>query len=382
MRWVPSIVAGIAVAALSVTAPAIAQTPSQVDEYFREQKKGIDAIGASKHADGLAAFERCLKLLPNDATSAYNLGCVHSLKGELDAAIEWLGKAADWDFGALADDELQLFETKDTDLANVRKDPRFAPIVERVKSRRKAVADYVATPEIYVPTALANAPSVPLLVVLHDAGQTKTTALAKGPWKRLADELGFALLVPSARCMIGSEPAAGMRWFHYWFAYGDKPWIFEKSVSDAVAEFRKGHKVDSARTFIVGEGQGGMVAFSVAAASPGTYKGVVVWGSTIFGGSSFAAKARSAAKAGMKAKLLVPDTHCFSPVVDAEQIDSEVTAIEKLFVQWAMTGGVERFQRKSDDPDQEFTLVKAALQGFLPPSPPVLPGPVKDGAGE
>jgi hypothetical protein len=67
-------------------------------------------------------------------------------------------------------------------------------------------------------------------------------------------------------------------------------------------------------------------------------------------------------------------------MIDPEQFDAEVTAIEKLFVQWAMTGGVERFQRKSDDPDQEFTLIKAALQGFLPPAPapPEPPAPVEE----
>src|SRR5262245_49759782 len=188
-------------------APAGAQTPAVFDEYIRTQRKGEEAIKAKKYDDGLAAFKKCLELVPNDLGSAYDLACVHSLKGELDPAIEWLGKSVDWGYGALSSEDVTHLETKDTDLENVRKDARFAAIVEKLKARRKAIADFTAKPELYLPAKLKDAPSVGLLIVLHDAGQTKATALEKGPWKKIADDLGLAVVFPSAPCMVGSEPA-------------------------------------------------------------------------------------------------------------------------------------------------------------------------------
>jgi predicted esterase len=364
MRWLTALVA-ITVLALFAP-PGFAQLPAQVDDYVKTQKKGIDAITAKKFDDGIAAFNHCLELVPDDGTSAYNLACVHSLKSEADPAFEWLGKAVDWGFAAQSSDEVASLETKDKDLESVRKDPRFAPLVERLKARRKAVADFVAKPEIYVPEKLKDAPLVPLLVVLHDAGQTKATALEKGPWKRLADELGIALVVPSAPCLVGSDPAAGMRWFDHWFDYAGQPWVYEKNISVAVDLFKKSRKVDPAQLFIVGEGQGGMVAFNVAIGAPGTYKGVVVCGSTILGNQATAARAKTAANAGLNVRLLVPDTLIYSPNVDPKQVDAEFTAVEKRFKEWEMICGVVRFQRKSDEQDQVAELLEGALKHLLP----------------
>ena len=252
MRW---LTASLAIAGLALFAVlAFSQVKEQVEEYAKSQKKGIDAITAKKYDDGVAAFNRCLEIVPDDATTAYNLACVHSLKSEADAALEWLGKAVDWGFAAQSSDEVASIETKDKDLDNVRKDPRFAALVERLKARRKAVADFVAKPEIYVPEKLKDAPAVPLLVVLHDAGQTRTTALEKGPWKRIADELGTAVVIPSAPCLVGSDPAAGMRWFDHWFEYAGQPWVYEKEISVTVDLVKKSHKIDPAKMFIVGEG--------------------------------------------------------------------------------------------------------------------------------
>jgi predicted esterase len=367
--------AGLVVAAfaLLVHAPAaLAQEPAKVDEYFKAQKKGVDAIQAAKYEDGIAAFQRCLELVPKDATTAYNLACIHSLKKELDPAFEWLGKAVAWNFALIGDDELALLETKDADLANLRADPRFAPLVEKLKARRKASLESLKKPLTYVPESLKGAASLPLLVVLHDAGATKEAALEKGPWKRLADELGYALLFPSARCLVGDDPSAGVRWFDQWFAWADKTWTYEKGISDAIDLFQKEHAIDAAKTYVVGEGQGGAVAFSVALTSPGRYKGVISLDSTILAGTTFTAKARTAAGLGLKAKLLLPDAGCSSPVLGSDAADAiakEIAALEKAIAQVGLAPGIERYARKADDPEQRFGLIKAALEGFAPPAP-------------
>ena len=360
-------------------APAFAQTPAVVDEFVKSLKKGEDAIVAKKYDDGLAAFKKCLELVPNDLASAYDLACVHSLKGELDPAIEWLGKSVDWGYGALSSEDVTHLETKDTDLENVRKDERFAALVEKLKARRKVVADFSAKPEVYVPAKLKDAPSVGLVVVLHDAGQTKTAALEKGPWKRIADDLGLAVVIPSAPCMVGSEPAAGMRWFNTWFEFAARPFLFERNVSAAVDQFKKEHKVDPARTFLVGEGQGGMVAFDVAIAAPGSFKGVVVVASTLIANSGTAARAKTAGRASLPVKVLAPDSQVYAPNVDPKEVAAEFGAIEKRFKEWDLPGHLVRFQRENDEPDQVLTLIEAALKDFLPDEEPA---GKKEGSGE
>jgi tetratricopeptide (TPR) repeat protein len=61
----------------------------------------------------------------------YNLACLYSLKNEIDAAIGALEKA----FAAGYNDF--QWAGKDGDLANVRKDPRFRPLVEKFEAPKK-----------------------------------------------------------------------------------------------------------------------------------------------------------------------------------------------------------------------------------------------------
>lgn len=371
--------AALALVVSFVAVPAFAQTPAVVEEYVKTQRKVGAALSGKKYDEGEAGLKHCLELVPDDVGCAYDLGCIHSLKGELDPAFEWLGKSVDWGFGLLSGDDVTHFETKDEDLANVRKDPRFAALVERMKARRKAAADFAAKPEVYVPAKLKDAPSVGLLLVLHDAGQTKAGALEKGPWKKIADELGLALVIPSAPLPVAGEPAKGMRWFATWFQFAKEPFVYEKSVSAAVDLFKKEHKVDPARVFLVGEGQGGMVAFDVAIGASGTWKGVVVVGSTLVDNAPTTAHAKSAGRASLPARILVPEGPIHCPNVDPKAVPAEFTALEKRFKEWDLPGRVIRFKPDSDEPDQVASLIVAALKDFIPDEEPA-PG-AKEGDG-
>ncbi|MFO1031482.1 MAG: tetratricopeptide repeat protein [Planctomycetota bacterium] len=69
-------------------------------------------------------------------TSSYNVACVHARRGRVDEAFQWLDKAVELGFG---DTELLA---KDTDLASLRKDPRFAAL-QKVVTSKAAVATQV-----------------------------------------------------------------------------------------------------------------------------------------------------------------------------------------------------------------------------------------------
>jgi predicted esterase len=245
--------------------------------------------------------------VPEDPNSAYNIACGHAKMGNADQAFEWLGKAADWGFGNSDSQNVPNvdFARQDPDLESLRADPRFEEVVGRMAAMRKALADYVATPEIYVPAALANAESMPLLVLLHGAGKTKQSVLTE-QWKSIADELGTAIVAPSGKIPAGVKPEDGMVWIDNGRAYEQSYWTYEKPVDEAVKKFRAQHTIDPARLFLAGEEQGGFVAFNIAIAAPGLYKGVVVVDSP-FNATLARPKAANAAKMGFKARFVITD---------------------------------------------------------------------------
>jgi len=68
-------------------------------------------------------YLKALDIEPNEYIALYNLACVYSLQKKIDRAIEWLQRAIDAgynDFGWME---------KDTDLDNLRDDPRYKEII-------------------------------------------------------------------------------------------------------------------------------------------------------------------------------------------------------------------------------------------------------------
>ena len=262
---------------LSTLGVALAQDGGQ--DFDRAFQEGINALQQGRLDDGIKAFHTCLELQPEHSASAYNIACGYSLKQEKDPAFEWLTKAADWGFGDIGEN-IALAE-RDPDLANVRTDPRYPEFIEGMRERkrdldefRESLESYWSKPDVYIPEAIAESEAMPLLVVLHDRGGRKEDVI-KGRWKRIADELGTALLAPSGKYALSRKPQAGMSWFDTLEGYSERYWTFERTVSRAVNAFKKEHPLDKQRIFLAGEGQGAMVAFNVGITGPGLYTGVL-----------------------------------------------------------------------------------------------------------
>jgi len=288
---------------------ALARAQEWVAEYTKEFNAGIENLRAGKHDEGIANFKKCMELNPApDNSAAYNIGCGHALKGEKDAAFEWLDKAATWGFGnsdGLTGTSNVEHAKEDTDLASLHGDPRFDAFIAKMAKFRAELEAYASVPEVYVPAAIKDLPEKPLLVVLHDVGSTKSDVRER--WKTIADELGTALLAPSGKFPMGETPAKGMSWFDDANRYTQSYWTYERTVHDAVTAFRKEHQLAKDRVFLVGEGQGGMVAFNVAIASAGLYKGALVINGGIHAELA-QKKAANAGKLGFRARFVVqPD---------------------------------------------------------------------------
>lgn len=118
------------------------------DENWTVAERNLKIVVKDKHATGrdwfmyglsihyqhqyqksIEIFRRAEKLGYFPALSEYNIACGESRLGNSDAAIDSLGKAVDLGFNSYD------WMKKDPDLDPVRDDPRFEPILTRVKNQ-------------------------------------------------------------------------------------------------------------------------------------------------------------------------------------------------------------------------------------------------------
>ncbi len=85
--------------------------------------------GNRMYRKGLHVDQRLAQLKQDDPIVQYNLACSYSLLNQADKAIEVLKKAIELGYSDV--DHM----TKDTDLDNLRSDPRYVEIVDRIRCR-------------------------------------------------------------------------------------------------------------------------------------------------------------------------------------------------------------------------------------------------------
>jgi len=362
---------------LFVVLSPFASAQGEVDRSALNDK-ALAALRAKNYDEAVGCFEKILAADPTDAGTAYNMACAYSLKGDIEKGFEWLGKSVDLGWGTgvgnLVDNKKQMTHAEmtrnDPDLDNLRKDPRFEKLIERMEQtseRRKAALkkaeEYAAAAAIHIPEKAAGLKEMPLLVVLHGAGSTKDQVV-QGRWKSIADELGFALVAPSGKFPTGEDPAKGMTWFENVGEYKLKPFLVERAVNDAVSAFQKEHPLDKTRVAVAGEGIGGVVAMNVAINGPGLYKGAVTVDSP-FRADIYSAKAPNAAKMGLKVALLLDPAKLGK--------DADVAGINKVLQTWGLKGEAKACSAGAEGPEAK-KLVVEAIQAVLAPSAAVPAG--------
>jgi predicted esterase len=381
----PRLARPIALLLLVLVAPAFAQVK---EDYNALNAKAVEALKAKKFDDGIAVLNHMLEVYPKDKGTAYNLACAHSLKGDVDKAFEWMDKGIDWGWGPgrglLVDNaehrlsEIDMVKT-DPDLANLRKDARYAKVLDRMAksldaraAQMRKGAAYAANFAVYVPDSLDGSTAMPLLVVLHDAGTTKDDVV-KGRWRGIADELGFALLAPSGIVPLGDDPAKGMEWYEYRDDYVQSPGPWEKSVSEALTEFQKAQTIDPARTVIVGEGQGGLVAMNVAIGAVTVYRGAVALNATI-APELLEIRGPLAARMGLRLTILEDATRMAHAPEVTDGLDNAIADMKQRIMDWGMQGDVKSFTPDPKTPDSSRKFLVEAIKASIPaartPHPP------------
>lgn len=363
----------LAVALLACTGLARSQDDEpSYEELFNE---GIEALSSGRHQEGIDLFTRCLELVPEDSTCAYNIACGHALMGETEPAFAWLDKCAAWGYG-IPTGSIE-HARQDTDLDSLHGDERWEAWLETLEESRAAVREQLdalkAEAAVYVPASAPEEGPIGVLVVLHDMGSTKD-AIVEGRWKGLADEAGVALIAPSAGELLGRDVATDLGWFGDYRDYERRPDRYEETVRDAVAKFREDREVDPARVVIAGEGQGGAVAFNVAVSEPSFYRGVVsLDGPPLLGLAQTNGPAAGAA--GLAFHGFFDKAGIWGvPRADVQPYGGQV---RNTFRTWRIDGGVVFYDRDPEQPDAIDELLREALSELLPS----VARPVEAGAG-
>lgn len=103
--------------------PDLAECHALIGLCFLEQKLYVHAMSELKAA---------VDLDPTDYTSMYNIACVYSLQNRPEPALKWLERSIDKGFSNF--DHMR----KDSDLDNIRNNPRYIELVKRNSSKAPA----------------------------------------------------------------------------------------------------------------------------------------------------------------------------------------------------------------------------------------------------
>lgn len=219
------------------------------------------AYTGGRYELALKTAERLTELYPDSAWWQFQTGLVHSRLDQVDDALFRLERAAELGFSGLRSAE------QNTDLDAARSDPRFSPILEKIRSnaeKRMGEFQEVARdhePLSYVPVAQPGAPLPGLIIALHGTGMDGRAM--HDSLLPIATELGMILISPDALRPAGEG--------YSWTYRDESEWFVKHIIERAVAT----HQVDTSRIYLVGFSQGANIALIMGQTHPELFRGVL-----------------------------------------------------------------------------------------------------------
>jgi predicted esterase len=254
-RWIRGLVVAFSIAA---AAPMWAQEPVNVQATRKEFGDAYRKEDWDRAAELGLELER---LLPNSSREQYNLACVMARKGDVEAALGWLKKAAANGFCRIS-----ILDV-DPELEGVRDLPGYQIVHNMVSENTKRRRDLVyrtaaANPPLTVlPKKSAKDEPRPLIVVLHGFGGTPDDFPMI--WGPAAERLDAILVVPHGPRRIGIG--------HGWVDLDEADAVVEATLDYAMESF----EVDRDRVVLTGFSEGAYMAMALGIRHPDLFAGVI-----------------------------------------------------------------------------------------------------------
>ncbi len=254
MRYLPAVVLVL----LSLFVPRV-QAQGDLQALAARYEKALDR---ERWSEVVRLGEQIMELRPELAVVPYTLACAHAQLGDGEAAIDWLGRAAEHGYGGIV--SIQT----DPDLDPIRDDPRFAEIEATVQATRDerfgafCAEARAAEMIVVVPDGLDPETPAALIVALHGHGGRADRFVEV--YRAVAAEIGAVLVVPSALRPTGN---GGFSW-----TFRDEA---EWMVMHAIERARAVHPVDDERIVLTGFSMGANTTLEVGLKHPAMFAGLI-----------------------------------------------------------------------------------------------------------
>jgi len=241
-------------------------TPAEIQQKVGELTQEL--IEASGEKDNYRALALALeaRVLADVGLTNYNVACMYSILGKKDDAFRYLDRAIE--LGGVANDMVAQMEG-DKDFDKVRKDPRYAELLEKAGKGAKAGGALPQGKEVEpewqvtVPKGFDKEKKAPLIVALHAYNDSMEGSVEH--WKAAAEEIGAILLTPQGTYQLDND--------HY--QWGRDLNAIEENVMDSMDEVMDEYKVDKKKIVVVGFSQGAWAAWALALRNPDVFCGTI-----------------------------------------------------------------------------------------------------------
>ena len=239
-----------------------------VNEKVQELTRDLIKAAEDKEYDKALHLALKAQKLADVSLTNYNVACMYSLLNMKEQSLDALEKAVKQ--GNFPQDIVAQMEG-DTDLDNVKKEPRYKKIFAMAKEgqhkegpRGRNEGEKVKSEsKLIMPKGKEDEEGLPLVVVLHGFGGNMNDSAKT--WKKAASKAGAALLVLQGPFKMDDGR----------FQWGHDIDTVEELVMNAIDKAVAEKKVDKKHIVIAGFSQGGQYAWALALRNADTFHGAI-----------------------------------------------------------------------------------------------------------
>lgn len=196
-----------------------------------------------------------------DHSGQYNLACYYSLAGRVPESLYWL------QVGAQEESADADWATRDSDLVNVRNDPRWPVLLVYLRDYQTywAKADISET-SLVLPRNAAPGQALPVFIGLHGMGHNAHGFVDAEMYQSLADSMQVAFLGVSGTVVRGRTH----------FVWSEDPVKDLARIDAALKEVTDRLTPAPGQAVLFGFSQGGLVSAELAARHPDRFAGAII----------------------------------------------------------------------------------------------------------